>query len=97
MLVTGSNLIAAEIHQVNNTSSDAVFDLTLLANVSPAPPQVTITSPTNGTSFTPPATVDLEASASDFDGTVAKVQFYQGNKMVGEAVAEPFIRVEIPG
>src|SRR6266849_2056254 len=89
-LVTGSNLIAVEIHQVNNTSSDAVFDLTLLANVSPAPPQVTITSPTNGASFTPPATVDLEASASDFDGTVAKVQFYQGNKMVGEAVAEPF-------
>jgi len=90
MLVTGPNSIAVEIHQVNNTSSDAVFDLTLLANVSPAPPQVTITSPNNGASFSPPATLDLEASASDFDGTVAKVEFYQGNSKVGEAVAEPF-------
>jgi hypothetical protein len=90
LLLAGLNLIAVEIHQVNNTSSDAVFDLMLLANVSPTPPQVTITSPTNGAAFTPPATVYLEASASDFDGTVAKVQFYQGNKMVGEADAEPF-------
>ncbi len=89
-LVAGPNLIAVEIHQVNNTSSDAVFDLALLANVPPAPPQVGITSPTNGASFTPPAAFDLEASASDFDGTVAKVEFYQGNSKAGEAGAEPF-------
>jgi hypothetical protein len=90
LLVAGPNLIAVEIHQVNNTSSDAVFDLALLANVSPTPPQVTITLPSDNDSYTEPATIDLKASASDFDGTVTKVEFYQAKTKLGETLAEPF-------
>ncbi|HSC49082.1 MAG TPA: galactose oxidase-like domain-containing protein, partial [Gaiellaceae bacterium] len=37
-------------------------------------PTVTLTQPTNGATFTAPATVDLAATASDTDGSVTKVE-----------------------
>jgi len=40
-LVSGRNVIAAEVHQVNGTSSDLGFDLALLTNAgSPLPPEL---------------------------------------------------------
>jgi unsaturated chondroitin disaccharide hydrolase len=42
------------------------------------PPTVSITSPANYTIFTAPATFTVQASASDADGTISKVQFYRG-------------------
>src|SRR5579884_2335454 len=43
------------------------------------PPTVAITSPTNGASFTAPANVTITATASDSDGTVTNVSFFDGN------------------
>ena len=43
------------------------------------PPSINISSPTKSTAFTSPATVTIDASASDSDGTVAKVEFYNGS------------------
>jgi len=40
------------------------------------PPTVTITSPTNGAIFAAPATVAIQASATDTDGTISQVQFF---------------------
>ena len=45
-------------------------------------PTVTLTSPANGASFTAPASVTLTASASDTDGTVARVEFYNGTTLL---------------
>ena len=39
---------------------------------------------------TVPATVTLAATASDVDGTVAKVEFYSGSTKVGEATQTPY-------
>jgi hypothetical protein len=41
-------------------------------------PTVTLTAPSNGATFAAPATINLSASASDSDGSIAKVEFYQG-------------------
>jgi hypothetical protein len=46
-------------------------------------PAVSITSPANGSTFTTPATISITASASDPDGSVARVQFYAGSTLVG--------------
>jgi chitinase len=54
------------------------------------PPTVNITSPANNATFTSPATVSITASASDANGTVTKVEFYNGATKLGEATASPY-------
>jgi|WetSurMetagenome_2_1015567.scaffolds.fasta_scaffold00011_26 uncharacterized repeat protein (TIGR02059 family) len=53
-------------------------------------PSVLITSPGNGTAFTAPATIPITANASDPDGTVTKVEFYNGATKLGEILTAPF-------
>lgn len=53
-------------------------------------PTVSITSPANGATFTAPATVTVNATASDSDGTVTKVEFYQGTTLLGTRTAAPY-------
>ena len=48
-----------------------------------APPSVSITAPTNGSTFVAPWTGTLRASASDSDGTVSKVDFFAGATLLG--------------
>ena len=46
------------------------------------PPYVTITQPEDGAVFTPSQTIEIEADALDFDGSVVKVEFFaNGNKI----------------
>src|SRR5262249_25832678 len=47
------------------------------------PPSVSITSPTNGASFTAPWNGTIDATASDSDGSVAKVDFFAGATVLG--------------
>ncbi len=53
-------------------------------------PSVNITSPTNNALFTTPATIALTATASDPNGTVSKVEFYNGTTKLGEDVSAPY-------
>ena len=53
-------------------------------------PTVTLTAPANNANFTAPATVALSASASDSDGSIAKVEFYQGSTLLGTATSAPY-------
>jgi Galactose oxidase-like, Early set domain/Bacterial Ig domain len=54
------------------------------------PPTILLTQPTDGATFTPPATVNLSATASDDDGTVTKVEFFNGAAKLGEDTAAPY-------
>ena len=54
------------------------------------PPLVSLTSPGDGVSFTQPAKIDLAASASDTDGTVASVSFYDGSKLIAQDTTGPY-------
>jgi hypothetical protein len=55
-----------------------------------SPPTVTLTQPTSGATFTAPATVNLAATASDPDGSVAKVEFFNGTTKLGEDTTAPY-------
>ena len=57
------------------------------------PPTVTITNPANGAVFAAPASVTIQASASDTDGTVTNVQFLVGANVVTNKAAAPFSAV----
>ena len=70
---------------------------TLLLSVAPAavwavnkPPTVSLTSPTNGATFSAPANIMIGASASDPDGTVTRVDFYQGTTLIGTRTTAPY-------
>ena len=53
-------------------------------------PSVSLTAPTNGASFTAPATITLTANASDVDGTITTVGFYNGATLLGSDTSSPY-------
>ncbi|GGX20522.1 M12 family metallopeptidase [Aquimarina muelleri] len=54
-------------------------------------PTVSITSPSSGATFVEGATVSINVSASDSDGSVAKVEFYRGSTKLGEDLNSPYV------
>ncbi|MFN8240008.1 MAG: Ig-like domain-containing protein [Bacteroidales bacterium] len=51
---------------------------------------MSITSPDQGATFTSPATITITVNATDADGTVLKVEFYDGAFKIGESSSAPF-------
>jgi Bacterial Ig domain/Glucodextranase, domain B len=56
-----------------------------------APPTVALVAPAPGTTFFAPAAMTLSANASDSDGSVVSVEFFQGATSIGTASAPPYI------
>jgi hypothetical protein len=54
------------------------------------PPVVAMNTPTNNAGFQAPANIELTAAASDLDGSIAKVEFFQGNTKLGERTNSPY-------
>lgn len=54
------------------------------------PPAVRITSPTEGAAFSAPAQVLIRADASDADGSVTQVAFYEGAALLGTDGEAPY-------
>jgi hypothetical protein len=59
-------------------------------NVFNQAPACTLLSPTNGATFSISDSIALSAAASDPDGVVIKVEFYDGDIKVGEALTPPY-------
>jgi|GEM_PF-512008 len=53
-------------------------------------PSVSITSPSNNDTFIEGADITIDANASDSDGNVSKVEFYQGSTKLGEDTVAPY-------
>jgi beta-glucanase (GH16 family) len=76
-------------------SADAPHSYTVGATCAPVtpantPPTVSLTAPVASATFAAPASITLTATAADADGTVAKVEFFQGSTKLGEATAVPY-------
>lgn len=56
----------------------------------PFPPVVEITSPANGSTYPAPADITIQATASDIDGSVTKIEYHLGTTKLGEAVTPPY-------
>lgn len=61
--------------------------LSVLANVAPT---VSLTAPLNGVNRPALSDVMLSADAADSDGSVARVEFFEGLNKLGESAAPPF-------
>ena len=75
---------------VSGTTATATFDNVTITSANPVPPTVSLTSPSNGATYTEPATITVSASASDSDGSVTKVDFYAGSTLIGTATTSPY-------
>jgi regulation of enolase protein 1 (concanavalin A-like superfamily) len=53
-------------------------------------PTATITSPVSNASFTAPANISITANATDADGSVSRVEFYNGATKLGEDLTAPY-------
>jgi hypothetical protein len=53
-------------------------------------PTVSITSPANNSAFTAPANISINASTSDSDGTIDKVDFYANSAFIGSDSSSPY-------
>jgi hypothetical protein len=54
------------------------------------PAEVTLLSPTNGLTLAQPATIAFTARASDPDGAIAKVEYFNGSTKLGQAASPPY-------
>lgn len=69
--------------------SGAAFDMGAfeLGNI---PPIVKITQPLNNAVFAPGSVISIKADASDPDGLITKVEFYNGATKLGEDLTSPY-------
>jgi hypothetical protein len=54
------------------------------------PPSVSITSPENGANFLENTVINIAANAADSDGSVVKVEFFDGAVKIGEDTSAPY-------
>jgi hypothetical protein len=76
---------------VNNQYSlvSAIKEVVDLRSGGNPAPTASITSPANGASFTAPATITINANATD-NSAVSKVEFYNGSTLLGTDTSSPY-------
>jgi uncharacterized repeat protein (TIGR01451 family) len=80
-----SDVFATAVENDSNLADNQVTTVTTVLPDSNVPPIVTITSPGNAAALTAPLDITLAANASDPDGTVDKVDFFDGGDFIGTA------------
>ncbi|HEY1141539.1 MAG TPA: Ig-like domain-containing protein, partial [Lysobacter sp.] len=84
--------VAAGSYTVKAVTGNGAATATATITVSPPAnqlPSVTMGTPT-GSPFIAPAAVGLSANASDADGTITKVEFFQGSNLIATDTAAPY-------
>jgi len=86
------SLTAVATDNVNSKTVSAAVSITVVEPVTPVNkmPIVSIDSPTKGSSFTAPATVTIDVNASDLDGSITKVELFNGAVKLYEKTAAPY-------
>ncbi|MEJ7668266.1 MAG: Ig-like domain-containing protein [Casimicrobiaceae bacterium] len=76
---------------VDTLGSTAISPTTIVHVVAAnAPPTALLSAPTSGQTYVAPAAVALEATVTDPDGTIAKVEYLNGATVVATSTAPPF-------
>ncbi|MEO6452945.1 MAG: Ig-like domain-containing protein, partial [Ginsengibacter sp.] len=73
---------------INYTSATLCVNLSIITPN--AIPEISITNPADNADFTAPANITINATAADAEGTITKVDFYNGNTLLGSDSISPF-------
>jgi chitinase len=85
--------IATTSHDTARTTRAVVDSFKVTAsttNPTNQAPAVSLTAPANGATYAAPASTTVSASASDTDGSVARVEFYAGTKLLATDTTAPY-------
>ncbi|RAJ08789.1 carbohydrate binding protein [Chitinophaga skermanii] len=72
------------------SAGDKATITAMYGTVGNAAPTASITAPVNNASYAAPASIIINATAADTDGTVSKVEFYNGATKLGEDATSPY-------
>jgi RHS repeat-associated protein len=87
-LAAGSySFTARATDNLGGSATSSIVPVTIVANL---PPMVSIGSPLNNAVFVAPGTIPLSANASDPDGSIAKLEFFEGANLVATLTAAPY-------
>ncbi|MDZ4229974.1 MAG: Ig-like domain-containing protein [Candidatus Veblenbacteria bacterium] len=87
----GSHTLTAQAFDDDNALAvSSEVHITITAPVVNLPPEVSLTNPAPGAIFVTGANIALSATATDSDGSVSKVEFYQGSTKLGEDTTAPY-------
>ncbi|MEW7291501.1 glycosyl hydrolase family 18 protein [Aquimarina sp. 2304DJ70-9] len=86
----GSYSIIVKAYDNEGASATSSVSITVNGSGGNELPTVSITSPQSGATFTAGATIDIIANASDSDGTIERVEFYNGSSLLGQDTSSPY-------
>lgn len=75
---------------VKATDNNGAVTTALIVAYKNRVPLIAITAPASNTTVTPGSTINVTTLASDVDGAVAKVEFFNGTTKLGESTISPF-------
>jgi sulfur relay (sulfurtransferase) complex TusBCD TusD component (DsrE family) len=76
---------------VYDSGSTVASTAAIVAVMKQVPPAIALTSPANNSAFTALATIRLAANVAANGHAVTKVQFYNGNNLLGEGTNAPYV------
>lgn len=71
-------------------SNEVIIKVNVVVTNPNVAPTVNLTSPANNANINAPATLAITANATDVDGTVSKVEFYNGTVLISSDVSAPY-------
>ena len=87
-LVDGVYKCKLTVSDGSYTDTDEV--LVIVSQTGNSTPSISITSPSEGTSFEEGSGINITTSVSDLDGSITLVEFYDDTQKIGEDTSEPF-------
>jgi hypothetical protein len=98
--ITTTNPVYIGLAVTSKTTSalnNSVFDSVAITIQTPNhTPQVSVSSPASGTSVSPGSTVTFNATATDLDGTITQVEYFNGSTLIGTNTTTPYAVSWIP-
>ncbi|MBW8867826.1 MAG: hypothetical protein JF610_10935 [Acidobacteria bacterium] len=82
--------LAVSSHLTTKMTSATIDHVAVVSASGNKPPTVSIASPSDGATFTQPATINIATTASDADGTIARVDVYANNALINTDTAAPY-------
>src|SRR5207245_10592653 len=87
--IANSAVVRAKELDTDPTNDSATESTTVLPSPN-KPPMINITSPSAGAMFVGPLNLTINAQASDTDGSITRVDFYDNDEVIGTSTASPY-------